>query len=122
MHFNLLYLTLLLSTAYTTCGIAGRKRRLSAASRNAWAEGILYKGSVSDSVDPGLPEAFSCFAVTESCVACMSSWVVYWQLCEIPKPFNPLMLNMMVHAVCSYHFFDLGVVNNVSPGAVDSFP
>ena len=31
--------TLLLSTAYTTLGVAGRKRRLSAARRNAWAEG-----------------------------------------------------------------------------------
>ena len=40
-------LTLLLSTAYTTWGAAGRKRRLSAARRNAWAGGMLNKDSVS---------------------------------------------------------------------------
>ena len=47
---NLTYFTLLLSTAYTTCGIAGRKRRLSAARQNAWAGGMLYKDS--DSLTP----------------------------------------------------------------------
>ena len=41
------YFTLLLSTAYTTWGVSGRKRRLSAARRNAWAGGMLYKDSVS---------------------------------------------------------------------------
>ena len=41
------YFTLLLSTAYTTWGVAGRKRRLSAARRNAWAGGMLYRDSVS---------------------------------------------------------------------------
>ena len=40
-------LTLLLSAAYTTWGDAGRKRRLSAARRNAWAGGMLYKDIVS---------------------------------------------------------------------------
>ena len=40
-------LTLLLSIAYTIWGIAGRKRRLSAACRNAWAGGMLYRDSVS---------------------------------------------------------------------------
>ena len=40
-------LTLLLSTAYTTLGVAGRKTRLSAARRNAWAGEMLYKDSVS---------------------------------------------------------------------------
>ena len=38
--------SLLLSTAYTTWGVAGRKRRLSAARRNAWAGGMLYRDSV----------------------------------------------------------------------------
>ena len=54
MDFNMMicnhhhhYLTLLLFTAYTTWGVAGRKRRLSAACRNAWAGGMLYKDSVS---------------------------------------------------------------------------
>ena len=42
-----LYFTLLLSTVYTTLGVAGRKRRLSAARRNAWAGGMLYRDSVS---------------------------------------------------------------------------
>ena len=41
------FITLLLSTAYTTWGVAGRKRRLSAARRNAWAEGMLYRDNVS---------------------------------------------------------------------------
>ena len=40
-------LTLLLSAAYTTWGVTGRKRRLSAARRNAWAGGMLYRDSVS---------------------------------------------------------------------------
>ena len=40
-------LTLLSSTAYTTWGLVGRKRRLSAARRNAWAGGMLYRVSVS---------------------------------------------------------------------------
>ena len=31
------YLLLLLSTAYATWGVTGRKRRLSAACQNAWA-------------------------------------------------------------------------------------
>ena len=37
----------LLSTAYTTWGVAGRNRRFSAARRNAWAGGMLYRDSVS---------------------------------------------------------------------------
>ena len=41
------HFTLLLSTAYTTWDVAGRKRRLSAARRNAWAGGMLYRDSVS---------------------------------------------------------------------------
>ena len=40
-------LLLILSTAYITWGVAGRKRRLSAARRNAWAVGMLNKDSVS---------------------------------------------------------------------------
>ena len=42
-----LTLLLLWSITYTTWGVAGRKRRLSAACRNAWAGGMLYKDSVS---------------------------------------------------------------------------
>ena len=41
------YRTLLLSTAYTTWSVVGRNRRLSAARRNAWAGGMLYRDSVS---------------------------------------------------------------------------
>ena len=37
LGFHISLLTLFLSTAYTTLGVAGRKRRLSAARRNAWA-------------------------------------------------------------------------------------
>ena len=40
---NLLYLLLLLST----WGVTGRKRRLSAARRDAWVGGMLYRDSVS---------------------------------------------------------------------------
>ena len=41
------FFTLLLSTAYTTWGVSGRKRCLSTAHWNAWAGGMLYKDSVS---------------------------------------------------------------------------
>ena len=64
----------------------------------------------------------SCFAATESCVICTLSWVVDWQSCEVPKPFDPLLLDMMMNALCSYHFSDLGVGDYVSSGLVDSFP
>ena len=47
MELKDLTLLLLLSTTYTTWGVAGRKRRLSAARRNAWAGGMLYRDSVS---------------------------------------------------------------------------
>ena len=49
---------------------ASREERdiLSAAHQNAWAGGMLYRDSVSDSINPGLPETPSCFAATESCV------------------------------------------------------
>ena len=43
----LTFLYFCLATAYTTWGIAGRKRRLSAARRNAWAGGMLYRDNVS---------------------------------------------------------------------------
>ena len=43
---SILILLLLLTTAYTTWGIAGRKRHLSAARQNAWAGGMLYRDSV----------------------------------------------------------------------------
>ena len=147
---TLLYFTSLLSTAYTTWGIAGRKRRLSAAHQYAWAGGVLHKDTwgiagrkrrlsaahqnclsrryiisrqcLFDFVNPGLPGAPSCFAATESCVVCTLSWVVYWQSCEMSKPFNPLLLNMMVYALCSYHVSDFGVGNYVSSGLVHSFP
>ena len=65
------YLSLLLSTAYTTWGVPGRKRRLSAARRNAWAGGMLYRDSVSLTpliqVSRG---ASSCFEAIKSCVTC----------------------------------------------------
>ena len=69
-----------------------------------------------------LPGAFSCFVAIESCVACTLTWVVYWQSCKMSKPFDPLLLNIMMDALCSYHFSDLGVGNHVSSGLVDSFP
>ena len=84
--------------------------------------GMLYKNSVSDSVNPGLLGASSCFVATESCVVCTLSWVVYWKSGEMSKPLDPLMLNMMVVALCFYHFSDFGVANHVSSGLVDSFP
>ena len=64
-----------------------------------------------DSVNPGLSGVSSCFAATEFCVVCTLSWMVYWQSCEheMSKPFDPLLLNMMVDALCYYHFSDLGV-------------
>ena len=61
------------------------------------------------SVNPGLPGASSFFAATESCVVFMLSWVVCWQSSEMSRPFDPLMLNMTVVALCSYHFSDFGV-------------
>ena len=45
-----------------------------------------------------------------------------WQSCEMFKPFDPLLLDMMMDALCSYHFSDLGVWDQVSSGLVDSFP
>ena len=53
-----LYFTLALSAAYTTWGVAGRKRCLSAARWNAWAGGMLYRDSVSL---PPLIQVFSLF-------------------------------------------------------------
>ena len=38
------------------------------------------------------------------------------------QPFDPLVLNMMVDALCSYHFSDVGVGNHVSSVLVDRFP
>ena len=101
-----------------TWGIVGRKRHLSAARRNAWAVGMLCRDSVSVTVNPGLLGASSCFVAAESCVVCTLSWVVYWQSCEMSKPFDPLLLNMMVDALCSYHFSNIGVGNHVSSGLV----
>ena len=68
------FFTLLLSSACTTWGIVGRKRRLSAALWNAWAGGMLYRDSVS--LTPLIQVfrgASSCFAATESCVICTLS-------------------------------------------------
>ena len=48
-----------------------------------------------------------------------------WQSCEVSKPFDPLLLDMMMDALCSYcsyHFSDLGVGDHDSSGIVDSFP
>ena len=47
---------------------------------------------------------------------------MYWQSRKVFKPFDPLLLNMMVDALCSYHFSDLGVGSHVSSGLVVSFP
>ena len=44
-----------------------------------------------------------------------------WQSCEMSKPFDPLLLDMMMDALCSYYFSDLGVGDHVSSGLVDSF-
>ena len=83
---------------------------------------VVQRSCLFNSVNPGLPGASSCFAATESCVVCRLSWVVYWQSCEMSKPFDPLLLNMMADALCSYHFSNFGVRNHVSSGLVDSFP
>ena len=45
-----------------------------------------------------------------------------WQSCEVSRPFDPLLLVMMMDALCSYHFSDPGVGDHVSSGFVDSFP
>ena len=45
---------------------------------------------------------------------------MHWQSCKMFKPFDPLLLNMMVDALRSYHFSDLGVGDHVSSGLVDS--
>ena len=45
-----------------------------------------------------------------------------WQSCGVSKPFDSLLLNMMVDALCSYHFSNFGVGDHVSSGPVDSFP
>ena len=47
---------------------------------------------------------------------------MYWQSCEMSNPFDPLLLNMMMDAHCSYHFSNFGVGNHASSGLVDSFP
>ena len=47
---------------------------------------------------------------------------MYWQSCVMSKPFDLLLWNMMVNALCSYHFSDFDVGNRVSSGLVDSFP
>ena len=47
---------------------------------------------------------------------------MYWQSCETSKPFDPLMLNMVVDALCTYYFSDFSVVYHVSSGLADSFP
>ena len=70
------YITLLLSTAYTTWGVAGRKRRLSAARRIAWAGGMLYTDSVS--LTPLIPVFESpCIPIMEG-----SCWfrILLWQV------------------------------------------
>ena len=47
---------------------------------------------------------------------------MYWQSCEMSKPVDPLLLNMLVDALCLYHFSDFVVGNHVSSVLVDSFP
>ena len=67
---------------------------------------MLYRDT-SVSLTPlirGLPGASSCFAATESCVMCTLIWVLDWQSCEVSKPFDHLLLDMMMDAFCSYHF------------------
>ena len=32
-----------------------------------------------------------------------------WQSCEVSKPFHPLLMDMMMDALCSYHSSDLSV-------------
>ena len=44
-----------------------------------------------------------------------------WQSCEVSKPFDPLLLDVM-DTLCSYHFSDLGVGDHASSGLDDSFP
>ena len=114
---------LLLSTAYTAWGVAGRERRLPAARRNTWAGVMLYRDSVSLTplirVFRGSPLALW---PLKSRVICTLSWVLDWQSCEVSKPFDPLLLDMMMDALCFYYFSDLGVGDHVSSGLVDSFP
>ena len=45
-----------------------------------------------------------------------------WQSCEASKPFDHLLLDMMMGALCSYHFSDLGVEDHVHSGLVDRLP
>ena len=43
------------------------------------------------------------------------------QSCDVSKPFHPLLLDMVMGALCSYHFSDFGAGDHVSSGLVDSF-
>ena len=123
------YFILLLSTAYTTWGIAGRKRRLSAARRNAWAGGMLYRDSVS--LTP-LIQVFRRGRGGEGGVHLLCShWILCYMHAELGvglavlwgvQTINSQLLDIMIDALCSYHFSDVGVGNHVSSDLVDSFP
>ena len=80
---------------------------------------MLYRDSVS--LTP-LIQIFRGRPLTESCVICTLSWVLDWQSFEVSKQFDPLLLDMMMDPLCSYHFSDLGVGDHVSCGLADSFP
>ena len=76
---KLTYFTLLLSTAYTTWGVAEERDVCLLHVGMPGQEGCCT-GIVSlDSVNPGVPGASSCCAATESCVVCTLSWVVDWR-------------------------------------------
>ena len=53
---------------------------------------------------------------------CALSWVLDRQSCEVSKTFDPLLLDMMADALCSYHFSKFGCGNHVFSDHVDSFP
>ena len=42
---------------------------------------------------------------------------MYWQSCEVSKPFDPLLLDMMMDALGSYHLSDFAVGNHVFSSA-----
>ena len=60
-------------------------------------------------LDPGLPWSSPCLVPRHFCVVSFTGKLMRCHACQVPKPSDSLLLDVVENLCCSNHFSDLGV-------------
>ena len=73
-------------------------------------------------LDPGLPWSSPCLVPWYPCLVSFAGKLMRCHACQVPKPSDSLLLDVVENWCCSNHFSDLGVLDLIASGFVDGSP